>query len=187
MRQIVSSLTNAKFEITASGRYPLPANSVEWFMWCPEITESREIPYVNVVWGGTNGEVYFDSLPIGNTTSWVELAYGEEAAQEAMAIDYADFQGARSKFEQDFPLAARRLSAYEKIIQNVSSKKGIRVSMFVHGRAGRATFRIRAQLAASKPSEDARSRIASTIETMKEAWDSIEEFAGSERPAAKKV
>jgi hypothetical protein len=177
VREIVSSLTKAKFEVTNPGRYPLPAQSVKWFLNCPEITEAREIPYLNVIWAGGDAEICFDSLPLGNTTSWIEASYGEEAAGRSMSVNYSDFRTSRLVLDKEFPITNRRIETCEKITHDISVRKGIPVEIFVHGREGRATFRLRARLSLARISEsNIRVGIESVIETMKEVWEAIQKL-----------
>jgi len=174
--RLVSSITNSRFEITTPGKYPLQRASVKWFIWCPEITEAREIPFLNVVWADA-GNLYFDSLPIGNTVSWVEAAYGEEQAQESMNIDYADFAEACRILNQKFPLAGERISRYEKISSGISAKEGIQVGLFIHGRKGRATVRLRVQVPApDSVDENVRREISHAVKTLKVAWAKIDAY-----------
>ena len=171
VRYLVSLLSPARFEITDPGRYPVRSENLKWFAWCPEITEMREDPYVNVAWGDKSGNVYFDSMPVGNTTSWVESAYGEEAACRSMDIDFGDFSKARGEFERIFPLVGERITVYEKIVCDVSTERNVRLEIFYHGRKGRATLRLRGSLPAG-----VRISIESTVDALVEAWGRILEY-----------
>ncbi len=175
VRQWVSKLTRANFQITDPGRYPIPSEKVKWFFWCPEITEMREIPYLNVVWADKSGNIYLDSMPIGNTTDWVEGAYGEEGARRSMDMDFTDLSKVRNEFEGTFPLVGKRITEYEKIANDVSTRRNALIEIFYHGRKGRATLRLRGRI----PSEDSSTgrvwdRIEATVKALKEAFDKLQ-------------
>ena len=181
VRQWVSKLTRANFQITDPGRYALQPEKVKWFFWCPEITEMREIPYLNVVWADKSGNIYLDSMPVGNTTDWVESAYGEEAARRSMDMDFADFSRARDEFERAFPLVGKRITEYEKTASDVSTRRNLLIDIFYHGRKGRATLRLRGRIPAGDSSTGpVWDRIEATVKALKEAFDSLQTYEAEE-------
>ena len=172
VRTAISQLTRAEFEIGDPGGYPVELGTVSWFLWCPEITQMREIPYINVIWANKEGIIYLDSMPLGNTTNWVESAYGEEAAARAMDLDFGDFAEVRSEFEHDFPLVGKRINEYERIVSNVSDQRAVAIGIFFHGRKGRATLRLRGKLTEQAGRTNSVER---TVKALEEAWKLIEE------------
>jgi len=178
IRQLVSELTKSTFKLTSSDRYPVPSENVKWFMWCPEITEMREIPYLNVVWADKDDNIYLDSMPIGNTTNWVARDYGEKAAQDAMDLDFSDYPIAISKLEHSFPLVGSRISTLEEIVKEISAKTGLSIEVFHYGRKGRATLRLRGRVSAgdssgSSSSLDRMNKIRQSVDALKEAWERV--------------
>lgn len=176
IRDVLSRLTSASFKLTAPGSYPIARDTVKWFMWCPEIVEMRENPYLSVVWADQDN-LYLDSMPLGNTVDWIEDAYGEDAIHELLQMDFTGLSGVEIQriLEGKFPLVSPRINAYLSISRDFASESKVDLGVTFRGRRGIVTYRLRVVIGArSLDSESIVDKIMLAVKTLREAWSRIE-------------
>jgi len=90
--EILSSLTGARFEVSNTpDDFRNQSINPRWFVMCKGMRQARGIPYVNEAWKQHDGTIWLESLPLGDTIDWIEVAYGEEAAAKSIDVNYSDF------------------------------------------------------------------------------------------------
>src|SRR5947207_9166141 len=112
VRQAILEATGASFDVVAPNpAFPLPVDSLEWFMRCRNKDEIEAAPYLNTVWKEKSGRVWLESLALGDTIDWIELAYGEERAAASLDLDYSRFdeEWFQSDFNRRFPIIMARI------------------------------------------------------------------------------
>ncbi len=183
VREVVSGLTNAEFEIMdIKDQHPDSKISPIWFMSCREITQANKIPHVQAIWRG-KGEIRIESLTIGNTSDWIEESGGEEAVYPVLEMDLTNFwdPGFRKRFLRGFPDLKIRLGWCEAILADVSKKRGVKLEIRFDGGKGLAVFYIDAKVKATPEKIGLEiKRVENALKALKEAYS---EVAGEVRDA----
>jgi len=154
-----------------------PLSSVHpiWYLACLEITQANKIPYVNTLWKG-HGEIRIESLTLGNTSQWIEQAYGEDAVYLVVGADLTEFGSPdfRNEFLKPFPKIKKTLSRYEQVLRRVSRQRGARLEIRYEGRKGLASFYLDGivDVNSNDPKLELKN-IATAIDAMKEAYQEI--------------
>jgi hypothetical protein len=172
IREAVSELTGARFEIRETSALPAVFARAVWFMRCREITQASKIPYVNCLWREGNA-IRIESLTMGNASQWIEQTYGEEAVYPIVGADMTEFGSAvfRNEFLKPFPKVKKKLDGYEQVLKRVSKEYGTKLEIRYEGRKGLASFFLDA-VVDWNPS-DIKSElkaIATAIDGLKEAY-----------------
>jgi hypothetical protein len=176
IRALVSDITGAEFEkVSVKDHRPESSIRATWYIACLEITEAREIPYVNTVWRDDN-EIRMESLAIGEVSDMIEYAYGEEAVYPLLEMDLRDFGKPefREKFLIPYPVVKRRLGRYEKIVKDVAMKDGTKLEIRYEEGEGVVVFYLDAIVDAPKVDADAETEpIQMALSSLKRAYEQI--------------
>jgi hypothetical protein len=177
IRDAISRLTGAKFELrNVSDIAPRFGHPI-WFMRCREIMQANKIPYVNVLWreGGT---IQIESLTLGNTSQWIEEIYGEEAVYPVLDMNLTDFgsQGFRKKFLKPFPSIQQRLDSYDDILKQVSKKHGTELTIRYDGGKGLAVFYLDGTVKVGKSVRLVIENVEKVVGALRDAYEQIAEM-----------
>ena len=180
--QIMSKLTNAKYEIrSAVSNFP-PEDYEGWYVFAPKLEELRKTAPVTKIWEGKEGNIYIESTYLGDTGEWVEAEYGERGAIAAFNLDYSDFDATRKILAEKFPLVEQSLKDYEKIVAETASKHNVNLRIRYDTGKGGAIFYLNAKIEAKGLDSQSRiDKIRLNVEAMKEAWRSIERYDAKRR------
>jgi hypothetical protein len=178
IREMVSQLTGARFEIREAENLPSRFKHVKWFMRCREITQASKIPYANSIWE-EDGEIWMESLTIGNSLQMIELTYGEKAAATSTHIDYSGFETKefQTGFARKYPLVFHKIQIYETIATQVSKKRGLQLKLAKESSEGIIDFAFAAKLASD--SKISKERFEEGVQALKEAWEQVAELEAS--------
>jgi hypothetical protein len=174
----MSVLTGATFEITAPrARFPLDRLSARWFVMAPELDAIDRTAHANAVWEDKGGIIWIESTILGDTTEWIEEAYGEKGGISVMKMDLSNFanETVRKGFAEKFPNVDERLREYEAILAHVSSERGAALQMRYDGGEGIVSFYADARIEGSGL-EEKLEKIALNVKALKEARDRIDEY-----------
>ncbi len=178
VRETVSKATGVHFEVVAPHpAFPLAVDKLEWFMRCRNRDEIAKAPYLNTVWKETGVGLWLESLAVGDTIDWIELAYGEERVGESLDIDYSQFDDPsfQAEFNRKFPIVLGRIREYEEAVAGISKRKKCRLEIRRAGSKGMLVFTIAARV--DMPRRATRATLASAIRrnvsTLKEAYGQI--------------
>ena len=162
VRLAVEEATGVGFEVVPPHpAFPLPVDRVEWFMRCRNKDEIMKAPYLNVVWKERRAGIWLESLAVGDTVDWIELAYGDEKAGESLDLNYALFEDPAflAEFKRKFPVVMARIREYELIVEAVSKKRGVRLEVRRAGTKGMLVFTVAASIKPLKSAASTRNAI----------------------------
>jgi len=181
VKETVSKATGVHFEVVAPHpAFPLAVDRLEWFMRCRNREEIVKAPYLNAVWKEKRVGIWLESLAVGDTIDWIELAYGDERAGESLDIDYSrmDDPSFQAEFNQKYPIVMGRIREYEQAAADVSKKRRVHVEIRRAGTKGVLVFTVAARVESSKLATQAslRSAIRKNVFALKEAYQQIEKL-----------
>jgi len=177
--QIMSKLTRAKYEIRSGVPNFPPEDHEGWFVFAPKLGKTA---YARKTWGDKEGNVFIESMYLGDTGHWVETEYGERGAIAAFELDYSDFDAVRKILAEKFPLVEESLRDHEKIVAQVASKHKVDLRMRYDTRKGGATVYLHAKIEAKGlDSKSKIDKIRLNVGAMKEAWRNIERYEAKRR------
>jgi len=145
VRQEVSDATRVNFEVVAPHpAFPLAVDHLEWFMRCRNKDEIAKAPYLNAVWKERGTGIWLESLAIGDTIDWIELAYGDQRASDSLDIDYSRFEDPsfQEDFKQKFPIVMGRIREYAHAVEETSKKRKVHLEIRRAGSKGMLVFTI---------------------------------------------
>jgi hypothetical protein len=177
-RDTILEATGVHFETVAPHpAFPLPLEKLEWFMRCRNKDEITKAPYLNAAWKEKDGEIWLESLAVGDTIDWIEIAYGEERATESLDLDYSQFDDTsfQAEFNRRFPLVLGRIKEYEKTVTEISKEKGLHLQIRRTGSRGMLVFTVAARVDSRKnaSSQSLAASINKCISALKEAYEAI--------------
>jgi hypothetical protein len=143
VRETVSEATGARFEVVAPHpAFPLAVDRLEWFMRCRNQEEIAKAPYLNAVWKERGVGIWLESLAVGDTIDWIELAYGDAVAGESLDLDYSRFGDAsfREEFGRKFPIVVGRIEEYERAAAGVAKSRRVHLEIRRAGSKGILVF-----------------------------------------------
>jgi hypothetical protein len=179
VRETVSDATGVHFEVVAPHpAFPLAAEHLEWFMRCRNREEIAKAPYLNTVWKERGAGIWLESLAVGDTVDWIELAYGDEKAGESLDIDYSRLgdPAFQQEFKQRFPIVMARIREYEQVAAAIAKKNKVRIEIRRTGSKGILVFTVAARVESPKGTSE-RSlgfAIRKNVSALKEAYQEIE-------------
>ena len=187
VRETVSNATGVRFEVVAPHpAFPLAAERLEWFMRCRNGEEIAKAPYLNAVWKERGVGIWLESLAVGDTVDWIELAYGDEKVGESLDIDYSRFDDPsfQQDFSQRFPIVMRRVREYEQVAADISSKRKVRLQIRRAGSRGILVFTVAALVQSPQRAAQAslRSAIKKNVSALKETYQRISQLYGLSVP-----
>jgi hypothetical protein len=177
LRDLMTKLTGRKYDVReAKAGFPPLSHHSSRYVFAPSL-EAKSSRYARKLWRDNQSSIYIESFYLGDTTRWIEDEYGEEGATVASAIDHSDFAVARAILAKKFPVVEKSLRDYEKIVSDVSAKRGVNLSIGYEGSNGGAIFYLNAKIEAGPHhvGKDAE-QIERNLEALKEAWAKIEEY-----------
>ncbi len=178
VRETVSKATGVQFEVVAPHpAFPLAVDRLDWFMRCRNREEIAKAPYLNAVWKERGVGIWLESLAVGDTIDWIELAYGDEKAGDSLDIDYSRFDDPsfQEDFSQRFPIVLRRIREYEQVAAEVSKKRKVHLQVRRAGSKGMLVFTVAALVQSPKGAAPAslRSAIRKNVSALKETYQQI--------------
>lgn len=181
VRETVSNATGAHFEVVAPHpAFPLAVDRLEWFMRCRNKEEIAEAPYLNAAWKERGVGIWLESLAVGDTIDWIELAYGDEKAGASLDIDYSHFDDKpfQEDFNQKFPIVMERIKEYEQVAADVSKKRKVQLQIRRAGSKGMLVFTVAALVRSLRSATLASmgSAITKNVSALKEAYGEIEKL-----------
>ena len=187
VRETVSEATGARFEVVAPHpAFPLAVDRLEWFMRVRVREEIAKAPYLNAVWKEKRVGIWLESLAVGDTVDWIELAYGDEKAGASLDIDYSRFEDAsfQEDFKQRFPIVMARIREYEQVAADVSKKRRVRLQIRRAGSKGILVFTVAALVHGPKGATPGPlvSALKKSVSALQEAYQQIAELYGLSIP-----
>jgi hypothetical protein len=179
VKETVSKATGVHFEVVAPHpAFPLGVDKLEWFMRCRNRDEIAKAPYLNTVWKEKGVGIWLESLAVGDTIDWIELAYGEERAGQSLDIDYSRFDDPSflAEFNQKFPIVLGRIREYENVVAGISKKRKARLEIRRAGSKGMLVFTVAARVELAKGAAQAALGFAikKNVSALKDAYEEIE-------------
>ena len=179
VRETVSKATGVHFEVVPPNpAFPLAVDHLDWFMRCRNKEEITKAPYLNALWKEKRVGIWLESLALGDTIDWIELAYGDEKATSSLDIDYSRFEepSFQQDFKQKFPIVLGRIKEDELVAAEVSKKRKVSLQIRRAGSKGMLVFTLAALVkspkSASQPSLGR--AIEKSVAALKEAYQKIE-------------
>lgn len=178
VRETVSNEARVHFEVVAPHpAFPLAVDKLGWFMRCRNKDEIVKAPYLNAVWKEKGVGIWLESLAVGDTIDWIELAYGEERASASLDIDYSHFDepSFQADFNRKFPLVLGRIREYEEAAAGVSKRRKVHLEVRRAGSKGMLVFTIAACLVVRKGASQAAlgNAIRKNASALKAAYEKI--------------
>lgn len=179
VRETVSKATGVHFEVVPPHpAFPLAVDRLDWFMRCRNKDEITKAPYLNAVWKEKGVGVWLESLAVGDTVDWIELAYGDEKVGESLDIDYSRFEDKsfQESFNQRFPIVMERIREYEQAAAAVSKRRKVQLQIRRAGSKGMLVFTVAALVRTRKGASLASlgSAITKSASALREAYGEIE-------------
>ena len=178
VRETVSKETRARFEVVAPHpAFPPAVDRLEWFMRRRDKDEIAKAPYLNAVWKEKGVGIWLESLAVGDTIDWIELAYGDERAGESLDIDYSHFdeEPFQEDFKRKFPLVLGRIREYEQAAEEVSKRRKVRLELRRAGSKGMLVFTVAARVVVRKGASQAvlGNALGKNVSALKAAYERI--------------
>jgi hypothetical protein len=181
VRETVSNATGVHFEVVAPHpAFPLAVDRLEWFMRCRNKEEIAKAPYLNAAWKEKGVGIWLESLAVGDTIDWIELAYGDEKAGASLDIDYSHFEDKsfQEDFNMRFPIVMERIKEYEQVAADVSRKRKVQLQVRRAGSKGMLVFTVAALSRSPKRATLASlgSALTKNVSALKEAYVEVEKL-----------
>jgi hypothetical protein len=175
----VSEATGVRFELVPPHpAFPLPVEKLDWFMRCRNKDEIAKAPYLNVVWKEKGGPIRMESLAVGDTVDWIEIAYGDEQVEESLDIDYSrmDDPAFQAEFNRKFPIVMGRIRKYQEVAARVSKETGAKLEIRRSGSRGMLVFTVAAEVRVKKGASlrSLGTAVERGVGALKKAYDEIE-------------
>jgi hypothetical protein len=175
VRDEITRLTGARFEIgPPPDRHPA-ADNFAWFIQCADLQKIGGTTYLHSVWRAGNDDIRMQSMSFGDTIDWIESAYGEEAAGRSLKMDFSGFSSpkAQMEFSKEFPLVYEQIKTYERIAERVSKKRGVHLSLRHKGSKGIIVFVLTAQISGKDPDSLSGDDIEANIKALEDAYAQV--------------
>jgi hypothetical protein len=176
----MSVFTGASFEIMEPRPgFPPDGLSVRWFIMAPELEGMARTAHANAVWEDNDGNIWIESTSLGDTTDWIEEAYGEQGGINVVKMDLRNFaeETVKRSFAEKFPVIDERLRRYEAMLARVSSERGASLQIRYDGGEGIVSFYMDARIKGSGLAlEQKLEKIALNVKALKEARERIAEY-----------
>lgn len=178
VREAVSKATGVHFEVVPPHpAFPLAVDHLEWFMRCRNREEINKAPYLNAVWKEKSAGIWLESLAVGDTIDWIEIAYGEERAGESLDLDYSRFDDPsfQEDFGRKFPIVLGRIREYEQAAAVVSKERRVHLEVRRAGSKGMLVFTVAALVRRPKGASQASlgTAITKSVSALKKAYEEI--------------
>ncbi len=178
VKETVSKATGVHFEVVAPHpAFPLAVDRLDWFMRCRNRDEIPLAPYLNAIWKERGVGIWLESLALGDTIDWIELAYGEEQAGKSLDLDYSRFDDPafQAEFKEKFPIVLERIREYEAVAAGISKKRGVHVEIRRAGSKGMLVFAVAARVETARGASQAvqRNALRKGVSALREAYAEI--------------
>jgi len=179
VREEISKATGVHFEIVPPHpAFPLAVDRLAWFMRCRNKDEIAKSPYLNAAWKERRVGIWLESLAVGDTIDWIELAYGDEKAGASLDIDYSRFEDPafQADFGQRFPIVMEWIREYEKVAADISKEMRVKLQVRRAGSKGMLVFTLASLVAAPKSASRASlgSALRKNVDALRKAYERIE-------------
>lgn len=143
----------------------------KWFLKCDDMKQAKTTPYLNEVWKQEGGEIWLESLPLGDTIDWIEVAYGEESAAASIDVNYSEFDSKefQARFGREYPLVYQRIQRYEEVADRVSRDKKVHLNLRKSGSKGIVVFTFAVEIA-KMDSKMLAKKLVTSVDALKEAY-----------------
>ena len=180
VRETLSRAAGVTFEVVAPNpAFPFAVDILKWFMRCRNKDEIAQVPYLNAAWKD-NGGIWLESLALGDTIDWIEIAYGEEQASKSLDLDYSRFEekSFEEEFATKFPVVMGRIREYEGVAAVVSKRMRVQLEIRRAGSKGMLVFTLAAHVPTPKgPSpRSLGSALTKNVDALKQAYQGIEKL-----------
>ncbi len=176
LSKTLSQITGFRYKVMkAKPDFPPPSDHAEWYL----IAQGpiSEIYHARLTWLTKDSLIRIESMYLGNTTEWIERDYGEEAAAAAINPGGSNFQSVLDHLAKQSPRESERLDAYQRILEDVSSKYGVILELTCKGGKFVATFFMGAAINVKDMREDQKAEsIKRNLAALRETWDRIREY-----------
>jgi len=181
LRKTLTKIINFKYEIIEDGSDFSPnSDDARWYLLVNE--EIPKIYHARIIWLDKDDSIRIESMYLGNTTEWIGQDYGEDGVIAATRLDYPDLQSTRKVFAENFPREARRIDAYQEILDDISSKYGIHLELICKGGKMGATFFMGAIVKTKDTDDEEKAeRIKRNLKGLKEALKRMEGYEAKQR------
>jgi hypothetical protein len=172
VRDILSRLTGASFQVTNTpDDFQNQSLHPIWFVKCTDPAQARTVPHVNEAWKQQDSSIWLESIPLGDTIEWIEVAYGDEAAARSLDVNYSDFatKEFQAKFGRDYPLVYQRIQTYAEVASRVSKARKVSIELRNSGSKGIVVFTFVTKISDPK-SKMLSKKITAAVEAMKDAY-----------------
>ena len=181
VKQSVEMATSVHFEvIPPHPGFPLPVERLDWFMRCRVKEEIELAPWLNAAWKEKGDGIWLESLAIGDTVDWIEIAYGEEKVSQSLDIDYARFDDPAflADFNQKFPIVLARIREYEQAAGEVSRRRKVKLQLRRAGSKGILVFTLAVHFDSPETEPALRSAVERNAEALRETYHKIQQTDG---------
>ena len=180
VREEISAATGVHFEVVPPHpAFPLAVDRLDWFMRCRNKEEIAKSPYLNAAWKERRVGIWLESLAVGDTIDWIELAYGDEKAGASLDLDYSRFEDPafQEDFNQRFPIVMERIREYERVAADVAKKNRVKLRVRRAGTKGMVVFTFAALVTVRKGASQASlgAAIRRSASALKEAYERTEQ------------
>jgi hypothetical protein len=172
VQETLSTITGVNFEATNTpDDFKNQSLHPRWFVKCVDTSRARDIPYVNEAWRQEDGTIWLESLPLGDTIDWIEVAYGEEAAARSLDVNYSDFgtKEFQTGFGSEYPLVYQRIQTYVEVAARVSRTRKVHVELRNSGSKGIVVFTFATKIMVSS-TKTLGKKVEAGVEALKEAY-----------------
>jgi hypothetical protein len=181
VREEISKATGVHFEVVPPHpAFPLAVDRLDWFMRCRNKDEIAKSPYLNAAWKERRVGIWLESLAVGDTIDWIELAYGDEKAGASLDIDYSRFEDPafQDDFRQRFPIVMERIREYERVAAEVAKKSREKLQVRRAGSKGMLVFTLASLVTVRKGASQASlgAAIRKSAAALKEAYEQIQQL-----------
>jgi hypothetical protein len=146
----------------------------KWFIWCSDIAYTKKVGHVKYVWKEPDGSIWLESSELGDTIGLIEEEYGEKGARELMKMDLTNFnqKEVRESFDAKFPRAAKRFDEWNRVLDRISKKRGVRLQLRFDGARDIVLYMIGVNIGPVNGTSEL-TRIKAGIGALKEAYEQV--------------
>jgi len=177
VRDVLSSITGAPFEITLPGRNRLLLRrEAVWFVACLDLAYVEKTAHLDRAWKDKEDIIWFESSELADVSRLVEHEYGEKGAV-SMPDPEIGVPPPQTipKEVAGFPRVVSILKRYERIVSEVSKRSGVPLKLLYDGGAGLTTVRIAVPTTSfnSCHENETRQVVKSVAKALREAYERV--------------
>ncbi len=171
-------MTGKEFRTGKARDFPIPKESMMWFLYSLKARNVPTTPYIDKVWAEQDETIHVETERLGNTSDTTEWIYGDNALYEFVNMDLTGFEkpAVREEYSKKFPRVVNRLETYRNLAAKTSKKFGVEMELLFHGGKGIASFWLEARFGArGKDMPLVLHEIDRSVAALKEAFYEIAE------------